>query len=59
VGETEGTGIVHIAPGCGAEDFELGKHEKLPPIAPLDDQGRFLSGFGPLTGMLAYDPGPH
>ena len=25
VGETEGTGIVHIAPGCGAEDFQLGK----------------------------------
>jgi isoleucyl-tRNA synthetase len=24
VGETEGTGIVHIAPGCGAEDFQLG-----------------------------------
>ena len=23
--EEEGTGIVHIAPGCGAEDFELGK----------------------------------
>ena len=25
VGEDEGTGIVHIAPGCGAEDFQLGK----------------------------------
>ena len=25
VGEAEGTGIVHIAPGCGAEDFALGK----------------------------------
>ena len=25
VGETEGTGIVHIAPGCGAEDFLLGR----------------------------------
>ncbi len=25
VGEEEGTGIVHIAPGCGAEDFALGK----------------------------------
>src|SRR5262249_49164191 len=25
VGETEGTGIVHIAPGCGKEDFLLGK----------------------------------
>ena len=23
--EEEGTGIVHIAPGCGAEDYELGK----------------------------------
>lgn len=23
VGETEGTGIVHIAPGCGREDFLL------------------------------------
>jgi len=55
VGETEGTGIVHIAPGCGAEDFELGKREKLPPIAPLDEQGRFLDGFGSLIGMLAYE----
>src|SRR5579884_1618124 len=27
VGETEGTGIVHIAPGCGKEDFNLGKQE--------------------------------
>ena len=25
VGEEEGTGIVHIAPGCGAEDFALGR----------------------------------
>ena len=25
VGESEGTGIVHIAPGCGAEDFQLGR----------------------------------
>ena len=26
----EGTGIVHIAPGCGAEDFELGKRRGSP-----------------------------
>ena len=25
VSDTEGTGIVHIAPGCGKEDFQLGK----------------------------------
>ncbi len=51
VGEAEGTGIVHIAPGCGAEDFQLGKQYHLPMIAPLDEEGVFVSGFGWLTGM--------
>jgi isoleucyl-tRNA synthetase len=55
VGEVEGTGIVHIAPGCGKEDFLLGKQEKLPPIAPLDEFGVFLSGFGELAGKSAID----
>jgi isoleucyl-tRNA synthetase len=55
VGETEGTGIVHIAPGCGREDFLLGKEEGLPPVAPLDEYGAFLQGFGPLTGRSALD----
>jgi isoleucyl-tRNA synthetase len=55
VGETEGTGIVHIAPGCGKEDFELGKKEGLPPIAPLDEEGQFLPGFGALAGKSAVD----
>ncbi|MCP4542831.1 MAG: isoleucine--tRNA ligase [Chloroflexi bacterium] len=50
VGEAEGTGIVHIAPGCGAEDFVLGKEHDLPTIAPLDEEGVFLDGFGSLTG---------
>ena len=43
VGEDEGTGIVHIAPGCGAEDFQLGKALGLPVIAPLDEAGVLLS----------------
>jgi isoleucyl-tRNA synthetase len=30
VGADEGTGIVHIAPGCGAEDFQLSKDHDLP-----------------------------
>ncbi|NLD74395.1 MAG: class I tRNA ligase family protein, partial [Chloroflexi bacterium] len=51
VGEDEGTGIVHIAPGCGAEDFLLGKEHGLPIVAPLDEEGRFVEGFGWLTGM--------
>jgi len=53
VGETEGTGIVHIAPGCGKEDFALGKEVGLPPIAPLDESGIYHAGFGPLSGKQA------
>jgi isoleucyl-tRNA synthetase len=56
VGSTEGTGIVHIAPGCGQEDFALGKEHGLPPVAPLDEAGDFQSGFGTLTGRNAVDP---
>ena len=55
VGETEGTGIVHIAPGCGKEDFQLGKEQSLPIIAPLDEFGCFLPEFGELTGKSAVD----
>jgi len=51
VGEAEGTGIVHIAPGCGAEDFQLGKQHNFPMIAPIQDEGIFVDGFGWLTGM--------
>ncbi|MFO7743184.1 MAG: class I tRNA ligase family protein [Anaerolineae bacterium] len=50
VGEEEGTGIVHIAPGCGAEDFELAREHGLPAIAPLDEEGMFVEGFGPFAG---------
>jgi isoleucyl-tRNA synthetase len=56
VSEAEGTGIVHIAPGCGKEDFALGKEEGLVPIAPLDEAGIFLRGFGEVEGRSALDP---
>jgi isoleucyl-tRNA synthetase len=51
VGEAEGTGIVHIAPGCGAEDFQLGRQKGFPLIAPLDEEGYFVEGFGWLSGQ--------
>ncbi len=50
VSEEEGTGIVHIAPGCGAEDFQLGKQYHMPLIGPLNEEGKFLNGFGWLSG---------
>lgn len=55
VGEAEGTGIVHIAPGCGAEDYVLGKELGLPVVAPLEEEGHFVEGFGWLTGMHVED----
>jgi isoleucyl-tRNA synthetase len=56
VSESEGTGIVHTAPGCGGIDFTWGKQHGLPPVAPLDENGTFAAGFGPFSGKLAYDP---
>ncbi|MDB5309960.1 MAG: ileS [Gemmataceae bacterium] len=56
VTETEGTGIVHTAPGCGQIDYQWGKENGLPPVAPIDDSGNFHAGFGPLTGKNAVDP---
>lgn len=55
VGEKDGTGIVHIAPGCGAEDFELGQRLGLKAIAPLDEYGFYIEGFGWLTGKNVAD----
>jgi len=54
---TEGTGIVHIAPGCGKEDFALGKEFDLPVIAPIDEAGIYVDGYGFLTGKFAGDVG--
>lgn len=51
VTETEGTGIVHIAPGCGQEDFRLGKEYNLSVIDPLDEFGNYIDGFNWLSGM--------
>ncbi len=55
VSEDEGTGIVHVAPGAGKEDFALGQANGLAVIAPLDDLGVFIDGFGPLSGNSVFE----
>jgi isoleucyl-tRNA synthetase len=47
----EGTGIVHIAPGAGAEDFELSRVHDLPVLAPIDEAGRMLAPYGDFAGL--------
>jgi isoleucyl-tRNA synthetase len=42
VSDEDGTGLVHMAPAFGADDFELGRAFDLPVVRPVDDAGRFL-----------------
>ncbi|HEX6679611.1 MAG TPA: isoleucine--tRNA ligase [Gaiellaceae bacterium] len=51
----EGTGIVHIAPGAGQEDFDLGRREGLPVLTPVDEAGRFYDDYGWLHGTSTGD----
>jgi isoleucyl-tRNA synthetase len=55
VSEDEGTGVVHMAPGCGKEDFDLGREIGLPVLAPIDESGVYVDGYGFLTGRFAGD----
>ncbi len=39
----DGTGIVHMAPAFGEDDFYACKKENITPVCPVDENGRFLS----------------
>ena len=53
----EGSGIVHIAPGCGSEDFELARLHDLPVLMPVDESGRFYDEYGWLHGLSTVEAG--
>ena len=55
VDNAEGTCVVHIAPGCGAEDFELGVSLDLPEYCPINEQGVMLESTGFLAGNKTTD----
>ncbi|GAB4486734.1 MAG: isoleucine--tRNA ligase [Thermodesulfovibrionales bacterium] len=50
----EGTGIVHIAPGHGEDDYEVGLKYGLDIYAPVDDGGRFTKHAGDLQGQFVF-----
>ena len=52
-----GTGAVHIAPGHGEDDYNLGRANKLPILSPVDDHGRLTeeAGLPTLTGKYVFD----
>ncbi len=50
---TEGTGLLHVAPGAGKEDFELSKKENLSIISPITDDATYVDGMNDLSGKNA------
>ncbi|MGC8628799.1 MAG: isoleucine--tRNA ligase [Candidatus Micrarchaeia archaeon] len=51
VSEEEGTGLVHIAPGHGLEDYVVGKKNKLPVFSPIDADGYYTGEAGAYKGL--------
>lgn len=47
-----GSGLVHCAPGCGPEDYEVGLKYNLAPFNTLDEKGNILD-LGKLSGLVA------
>ena len=54
VTQDQGTGCVHIAPGHGQEDYEVGLRYGLPVMAPVDPEGKFTAEAGDLTGRVGF-----
>ncbi len=48
----DGTGIVHIAPAFGADDFKVGKQYNLGMLNLVDREGKFVEGLGDLSGKF-------
>jgi isoleucyl-tRNA synthetase len=51
VSVSEGTGLVHIAPGHGLEDYRLSKKSKIPVFSPVDDHARYTAEAGKYIGL--------
>jgi isoleucyl-tRNA synthetase len=54
----QGSGIVHTAPGHGADDFRVGQEYGLETYAPIDDRGRFTEGLHEYEGKTVFEANP-
>jgi isoleucyl-tRNA synthetase len=54
----QGSGIVHTAPGHGADDFRTGQKYGLEAYAPQDDEGRFVEGLPEYKGKNVFEANP-
>ncbi len=58
VSDTDGTGVVHIAPAFGEDDMAMAKREDLPIFSPVDDEGKFTEAVPQWKGMFVKDADP-
>ncbi len=52
---TDGSGIVHIAPAFGEDDYQLGLKYDLPVVQPVDKSGKFTPEVTPWAGQFVKD----
>ncbi|MDO8488770.1 MAG: isoleucine--tRNA ligase [Candidatus Omnitrophota bacterium] len=55
ISSEDGTGLVHIAPGHGVEDYQVGKKYGLDIVMPVDTRGKFDLTAGEFSGQNVYD----
>ena len=58
VATDQGSGFVHIAPGHGTDDFELGQRHGIPAPSTVDDNGCFLDSVALFAGKHVYKVNP-
>ncbi len=54
----QGSGLVHIAPGHGEEDYELGRRLGLRIYNPVDDDGRYVAEVERFAGLTVWEANP-
>ena len=55
---TTATGVVHLAPGNGEDDFKVAQRRNVPVYAPFDDEVKFTEDAGGFAGLFARDADP-
>lgn len=55
VTEEDGTGIVHIAPAFGEDDYNICRKYKIPTVQPVDEKGKLTSAVTDFSGRYVHD----
>ena len=59
VSAEDGTGIVHLAPAFGEDDFDVARRDGVPLVNPVDDEGNFTSEVPDFVGQNVFEANPN